>query len=206
MQALDDSFESFMAATHDFPERFQSDAAAGQYSRALQQVRFGIKQGGCGLTSAAMVIPAALFSAVCAFTRWLHHNAHLPLKDLDWLLEHTSKHSLGFQHIHDTFDSSLSALEQDWGFHGSSVCPSQGDRLEPTSRVIPNIQGMLGWDWRKIPSQHHLVNLMKVDVRENFLRLTPFNFPPHTRRILQLARPRSALPTLSNNAPWAFLR
>ena len=89
------------------------------------------------------------------------------------MVEHTSKHSLGFQHIHDTFDSSLSALKQDWGFHGSSVCPSQGDCVEPTSRVIPNIQGILGWDWRKIPSQHHLVNLMKVDVRERFLGTLP---------------------------------
>ena len=169
MQTLDDSFDSFMAATLDFPEEFTADAAADHYSRALQQIRLGIKQGGCGLTSAALIVPAALFSAVCAFTRWLHMETHLPLKDLDWLSEHTSKHSLGFRHIHDALDSTLSALETDWGFQGSDVCPSQGDSLEPTSRVIPNIQGIVGWNPKKIPSQHHLVNLMKCDVREMFL-------------------------------------
>ena len=169
MQTLDNSFDSFMAATLDFPQDYQADAAASHYSRALQQIRLGIKQGGCGLTSAALIIPAALYSAICAFAVWLHHEKHLPLMALDWLTAHSSKHSLGFRHIHDTLDSSLSALETDWGFHGSDTCPSQGDSLEPTSRVIPNTDSIVGWDQKKIPSQHHLVNLMKVDVRETFL-------------------------------------
>ena len=169
MQTLDKSFDSFMAATLNFPEGFQTDAAASHYSQALQQIRLGIKQGGCGLTSAALIIPAALFSAICAFTRWLHYDKHLPLTALDWLFEHTSKHPLGFRHIHDTLDSSLGVLETQWGFQGSDICPSQGDSFEPTSRVIPNSRSIVDWKQKKIPSQHHLVNLMKVDVRESFL-------------------------------------
>jgi hypothetical protein len=61
MQTLDNRFDSFMAATLNFPEGFQTDAAASHYSQALQQIRLGIKQGGCGLTSAALIIHAALF-------------------------------------------------------------------------------------------------------------------------------------------------
>ena len=90
MQHLDGSFDSFMAATLDFPHDFASCQEGPHYTRALQQVRLGIKQGGYGLTSAALIIPAASYSAICAFTRWLHEESHLPLRDLDWLSGHTS--------------------------------------------------------------------------------------------------------------------
>ena len=176
MRNVDDSFDSFMAATLDFPEDYSNGDKQVHYSRALQQIRLGIKQGGYGLTSAALIVPAALYAAICAFTRWLHHETHLSLKDLDWLSEHTSKHALHFRHIHDSLDSSLSALESDWGFKGTNVCPEEGDCLQPTSREIPNAQGLVEWEYKKLPSQHHLVNLMKIKVRETFLNtLTPLD-------------------------------
>jgi hypothetical protein len=75
-----------------------------------------------------LINPAALFSAICLFNLlWLHNDKHLPLTvtALDWQFEHTSKHSLGFRHIHDTLNSSLGELETDWIFQGSDICPSQ---------------------------------------------------------------------------------
>jgi hypothetical protein len=66
-----------------------------------------------------------------AFTCWLHHNKHLHLTSLAWLLEHMFKHSLGFRHICDIPESSLSAQETGSGFHGSDICPLQGTALSP---------------------------------------------------------------------------
>jgi hypothetical protein len=47
---------------------------------------------------------------------------------------------------------------------------SVGDSLQPTSPVITNSSSIVDWKKKpKIPSQHHPVNLMKVDVRKSFL-------------------------------------
>jgi hypothetical protein len=75
MHGLDDAFDSFMAATLDFPHDFTSDVDVPRYSSPLQQIRLGIKQGGYWLTSAALIVPAALYAAICAFTKWLHEDS-----------------------------------------------------------------------------------------------------------------------------------
>jgi hypothetical protein len=114
------------------------------------------------LTCTAFIIPAALFSAICVFTRWLHKDKHLPLTALDWLLSTPPCVPLDF----DIFVTPKS----DWVFQGSYICPSQADSLEPASQVIPNSSSIVDWKQKKvISSQHHLVNLMKVDVREPLL-------------------------------------
>jgi hypothetical protein len=127
MQGLDDSFDNFMAATLDFPHDYSSNASERQYANALQQIRLGIKQGGYGLTSAALIVPAALYTAICAFTKWLHEESHLPLRHLDWLSDHTARHSLIFHHIHASINSALTVLEQKWGFTSTATSP-QGER------------------------------------------------------------------------------
>ena len=123
MHGLDEAFDSFMAATLDFPHDFTSNVDGPRYSSALQQIRLGIKQGGYGLTSAALIVPAALYAAICAFTKWLHEESHLPLRDLDWLSDHASRHLLIFRHIHVSMDSALAVLEQRWGFESTAACP-----------------------------------------------------------------------------------
>ena len=140
MHQLDDTFDSFMAATLDFPQAFHSDAMGTSYSRALQQIRLGIKQGGYGLTSAALLVPAALYAAICAFTKWLHEESHLPLRDLDWLSDHTARHPLIFRHIHVSMETTLAELEANWGFESTAHCPP-GNRLEPDSRTTTAIAG-----------------------------------------------------------------
>ena len=172
MHQLDDTFDSFMAATLDFPQAFHSDAMGPSYSRALQQIRLGIKQGGYGLTSAALLVPAALYAAICAFTKWLHEESHLPLRDLDWLSDHTARHPLIFRHIHVSMETTLAELEANWGFESTAHCPP-GNRLEPDSRSIPNVHGIVDWDPKLLPGQHHLVSLMKIDVRAAFFNSLP---------------------------------
>ena len=178
MHGLDEAFDSFMAATLDFPHDFTSNVDGPRYSSALQQIRLGIKQGGYGLTSAALIVPAALYAAICAFTKWLHEESHLPLRDLDWLSDHASRHLLIFRHIHVSMDSALAVLEQRWGFESTAACP-QVERLDPASRTIPNVHGIVDWTPKLLPGQHHLVSLMKVDVRAAFLTTLPA--PDRTR-------------------------
>ena len=90
MHGLDDAFYSFMPATLDFPHDFTRDVDEPRYSSALQQIRLGIERGGYGLPSTALIAPAALYAAICAFTKWLHKESHLPLSDLS---DHTTRHS-----------------------------------------------------------------------------------------------------------------
>jgi len=54
----DRMFDNFMANTLAFEENYQNSAHAQSYLRGLQQCRLGIKQGGMGLTRAAVVSPA----------------------------------------------------------------------------------------------------------------------------------------------------
>jgi hypothetical protein len=58
MPSLDTSFDSFMAATIHFEPAYAQSPAAVQYSKALQQLRLRIQDGGIGLTSAALVAPS----------------------------------------------------------------------------------------------------------------------------------------------------
>jgi hypothetical protein len=60
MKRLDASFDEFLAHTLSFPATYRQESPLVPYDKAIQQARLGIKQGGCGLTSAAMVVPAAL--------------------------------------------------------------------------------------------------------------------------------------------------
>ena len=172
MQTLDDSFNTFMATTLDFPHDFAGCAEGPHYTRALHQIRLGIKQGGYGLTSAAMIVPAASYSAICAFARWLHEEPHFPLCELDWLEAHTSRYSLGFSHIQHSLDSSLNVLTANWGFQGTDDYPD-GVTRDLSSQLIPNSVSVLGWSQKVFPTQHHLVSLMKADTRNTFLSTLP---------------------------------
>ena len=70
--------------------------------------------------------------------------------------------------FHVSMDSALAVLEQRWGFESTAACP-QAERLDPASRTIPNVHGIVDWNPKLLPGQHHLVSLMKVNVRAAFL-------------------------------------
>jgi hypothetical protein len=106
MKHLDASFDDFLEHTLSFPASRCRESPFVQYNKALQQARLGIKQGGCGMTTVAMVVLAALFAAICAFIKWLHKDSHIPLTCLPWLSPHTDCYAseLAFLHVHQCFE------------------------------------------------------------------------------------------------------
>jgi hypothetical protein len=80
------SFPTILPATWMHPD------IQVNFNKSVCQI---IKQGGYyGLTGAALVFPAALYAATCAFTKWLHEESHLPQRGLpvDWLSDHATRH------------------------------------------------------------------------------------------------------------------
>jgi hypothetical protein len=94
MPSLDTSFDSFMAATIHFEPAYAQSSAAVQYSKALQQLRLRFQDGGVGLTSAALVAPAASYVALREFLSWYCAYATLwgglALHSISWLSDGTS--------------------------------------------------------------------------------------------------------------------
>ena len=70
-----------MAHTLSFERDYKTGRHRAIYQAALTQLRLSIKQGGLGLTSQALMAPAALFVAIRDFHQWLAGTAF----DLPWL-------------------------------------------------------------------------------------------------------------------------
>ena len=144
MKRLDASFDDFLAHTLSFPATHRQESPLVPYDKALQQARLGIKQGGCGLTSVAMVVPAALFAAICAFIEWLHEDSHIPITRLPWLSPHTDCYELAFLHVHRCFEMSSQMLVNRWGF-------DEGDEPEsPGIFRLPTASNILSWNPKKL--------------------------------------------------------
>ena len=71
MSRLDAAFDAFMASTLCFERNYRQGEHKDTYAAALRQLRLGIKQGGFGLTSQALIAPAALYVALQHFASWL---------------------------------------------------------------------------------------------------------------------------------------
>ena len=163
MKRLDASFDDFLAHTLSFPATHRQESPLIPYDKALQQARLGIKQGGCGLKSVAMVVPAALFAAICAFIEWLHEDSHFPITRLPWLSQHTDCYELAFLHVHQCFEMSSQMLVNRWGFE-------EGD--EPDSPGIfrlPTASNILSWNPKKLPTQHEITAEMQGKARQILL-------------------------------------
>ena len=162
MTRLDASFNEFLAHTLSFPPTFRTESPLIPYDKALQQARLGIKQGGCGLTSLAMLVPAALFSSICAFVVWLHEESHIPLMRLPWLLDHSDQHSLAFSHIHRSLEMSTNILVNKWGL-------SVGEEPEgPNEVCLPSETNILSWNPKRLPTQFAITSAMKAKLRRDF--------------------------------------
>jgi hypothetical protein len=84
MSTLDGSFDQFLASTLSFESGYALSEHGAAYLLALLQARLGIKQGGMGMTSNKMVAPAALYTALGWFHRWLT-KGHANLLSMQWL-------------------------------------------------------------------------------------------------------------------------
>jgi len=126
MVPLDSVFESFLAASLSFEDNYDQGPNAPAYKQALRQCRFGIKQGGLGFTSAALVAPAALYVALRDFREWYGPLArvwaHRALHLAPWLAPFTNPYVESedfFPYFRSTFDSTLAILHEKWQIHGS---------------------------------------------------------------------------------------
>jgi hypothetical protein len=100
--------DDFLAHILSFPAMHsqESPLVPSQYDKALQQVRLGIKQGGCGLTSVAMpflqpFVLSSLYGCMKILT---------PYCTPAWLLPHTDSYELAFLHVHHCFEMSSQLL------------------------------------------------------------------------------------------------
>ena len=164
MTSLDGSFDAFLAHTLCFPTTYQAESPVIPYDKALKQARLGIKQGGCGMTSAAMIVPAALFAAISTFTLWLHDESHLPITRLPWLLDHTDKYDLAFRHIHNSLETSSHILVDKWGI------PTGDEPEGPMELCLPTVSNILLWAENKLPTQFEITSEMKKKLRNDFIQ------------------------------------
>ena len=110
-----------------------------------------------------MVVPAALFAAICAFIEWLHEDSHFPITRLPWLSQHTDCYELAFLHVHQCFEMSSQMLVNRWGFE-------EGD--EPDSPGIfrlPTASNIISWNPKKLPTQHEITAEMQGKSRQILL-------------------------------------
>ena len=164
MKRLDASFDDFLARNPSvFPLHIVKNPHWFCMTRHSQQARLGIKQGCCGLKSVAMVVPAALFAAICAFIEWLHEDSHLPITRLPWLSPHTDCYELAFLHVHQCFEMSSQMLVNRWGF-------DEGDEPEsPGIFRLPTASNILSWNPKKLPTQHEITAEMQGKSRQILL-------------------------------------
>ena len=124
LPVLDHHFENFVASTMDFQEDYSQSEHAANYSKALQQARLGIRQGGFGLTSAQLTAPAAVYVAFRDFNQWYSSLTdvwdqssihHLPwLHTLDPSLAPQAPGPFVFPYIQQHFTHAVNVLSHDW--------------------------------------------------------------------------------------------
>ena len=95
MYRPDAVFDAFMASTLSFQRNYRQGEHKDTYAAALRQLRLGIKHGGFGLTSQALIAPAALYVALRHFASWLSKHSdpwrdlHSDIGALTWLSTHS---------------------------------------------------------------------------------------------------------------------
>jgi hypothetical protein len=77
MPSLDTFFDRFMEVTVSSEPAYAQSPAAAQYRKILQQLQLRIQDGSIGLTSAALVAPAASYVALREFLNWYCAHATL---------------------------------------------------------------------------------------------------------------------------------
>ena len=109
MQILDAAFDAFMANTLSFEQNYHQGQHKDTYKAALRQLRLGIKQGGFGLTSQALIAPAALYVALTNFSSWLCNHRD-EFGSIPWLAT-ASQHEHMFPSVEALSNEALAYLD-----------------------------------------------------------------------------------------------
>ena len=129
MSLFDSQFDRFMATTLSFEPQYQTCLHSDSYKRALKQLRLGIKQGGCGLTSGHLTAPAGSYVALREFRQWYNQYAQQWGADAihlcSWMppsnapsLPLSSDASLAFPNIVHAFEDVVAHLKEEWDVEG----------------------------------------------------------------------------------------
>ncbi len=126
-----------------------------------------IKQGWLGLTSNKMVAPAALYTALGWFHRWLT-KGHANLLSMQWRQVHSANNQASFSYVQNNMAAALQLIEADWQITSSSDSatlhlPSEG------LACVPDAAGFLLVEQKGIPRQHTITEFMKMHTRRTFL-------------------------------------
>mmetsp|Transcript_52383 Transcript_52383/g.109281 ORF Transcript_52383/g.109281 Transcript_52383/m.109281 type:complete len:515 (-) Transcript_52383:93-1637(-) len=134
------------------------------YLQALQQIRLGIRDGGCGCYNNKHIIHAAYYSSVADTIRWLH--AH-PLNP-SWL-----KNSLS-QTLTTMIQPSIDSLHQTWNLPIATTCPPQEIRNKADLPLsIPSPQCIPHWPQHLFPTQGDFGRHIKAQIKANFFSGLP---------------------------------
>jgi hypothetical protein len=125
-KVVDETFDHFMADLLSFESGYAVSNNATHYANALQQCRLGIKQGGLGLTKAALVAPAANYVALRDFYSWYTTQAvkwgDEAFHCVTWLqtLPTSSEScSILFPYVAKRFGEVVDVLSSEWQIQGS---------------------------------------------------------------------------------------
>jgi hypothetical protein len=181
MREYDNMFDNFMAHTLAFETAYTQAPHAQAYLSALCQCRLGIKQGGMGLTSAAMIAPAALHVALREFRTWYHDYVEKwtseAVHNMAWLRPATAPlvdSAAYFPHFRTEFDSTVATLLQDW-----SIAASEDD------------------EW----PQHHITQQMKEKSRDTLLASLPASDAYRLAQVSQSSCPSRSISSDIRPAP-----
>ena len=148
LEDLDVAFEEFYAHTLEFPESYLEpdrcdDSEA--YRRALKQIRFDIRDGGLGLTSANFIAPAALYATMLDFVIWWDQNEEL-------------KARTSGNYAASNITRALDGMEQCVSIQRADefVDPPLAD----SPLQLPTADGVLHWPVQKLPSQRTITRAL----------------------------------------------
>ena len=124
------------------------------YLRALEQIRFDIRDGGLGLNSANCNAPAALYATMLDFVIWCDQHEELNARA-------SGKYAV---------DNITSALDVMKGF---GVNQSADDFADPppvdSPLQVPTAEGVLHWPVDDLPSQRTTVRALKAHYSEQWV-------------------------------------
>ena len=192
LKQLDISVDNFWAETLEFPADFERDQ--GQvYKKALDQIRLGIRDGGCGCPRNELFLDAAQYSALAETVFWCKdHNIDFP-----WL------HNPIREILKDRVEQNITKLKT-WNFQVATALPSDNlGRKQALPLQLPPSSLIENWPRNLFPTQGDLSRHIKKQVTQQFTdSLTNderSRFQAVARQTVKL-HPKSILQSSSNSA------
>jgi hypothetical protein len=158
-ERLDTSVDEFWAHTLHFPTDYKTNQYASSYTNALQQIRLGIRDGGCGCYHNKHFVHAAYYTSVADTIQWLQPHPLNPT----WLCHPIS------QTLDRMLDSSIHQLQL-WNIPLAETLPPVETRTKTVLPLAIPVQPIIP-TWRKelFPTQGDFGRHIKKQLKTVFL-------------------------------------